>query len=111
MKDVSAEVNLKAAIAAIIGFLIVMGTIGVYFSVQCGPHWFMYVMSFSLFAVPAMLLVYGAFIVLLARYDVGRVGHWLLAAALSLFFFGGCFVYAHLQPATPFYTESDCQPI
>ena len=110
MKDVPADVNLKASVAAIIAYALVMGAVGAYWAVQCGPHWFMYIISFSLFAVPVMIVVYIAFILLLARYNVGRLRYWLMAGAASVLFFGGCFVYAHLQPATPFYSETDCQP-
>jgi hypothetical protein len=111
MKDVPADVNLKALVAAVIVYAVGMGLTGAYWSVQCGPHWFTYfVVSYSLFAIPVLIVIYAACIWLLLQYNAGRVRHWVIAGALSVLFFGGCFVFAHLQPATPFYSESDCQP-
>jgi cytochrome bd-type quinol oxidase subunit 2 len=110
MKDVPSDVNLKASIAAVIVYAVVMGTIGAYWSVECGKHWFMYIISFSLFAVPVLIVIYALCIWLLLQYNAGRVRYWVLAAALSMLFFIGCFVYAHLQPDTPLYSMNDCQP-
>jgi hypothetical protein len=110
MKDVPADVNVKAMVAAIVVYAVGMGVAGDYWAVKCGPHWFMYIVSFSLFAVPVLLVVYAIVMALLVRYPAGRLRYWLLVGAFGCAFFAGCFVFAHLQPATPFYSGDDCVP-
>ena len=110
MKDIPSDVNIKASVAAITAYALVMGTIGAYYAVQCGKHWFMYVMSYSLFAVPVLIVIYALAIWLLMQQNIIRVRYWLTAGALSVIFFGGCFVYAHLQPETALYNGNDCRP-
>jgi hypothetical protein len=111
MKDVSSDASLKATVAAIVVYALAMGLIGDYFSLQCGPHWFMYiVISYSLFAVPVLIVIYVLFIWLLSQYTGGHMRYWLIAGALAVVFFVGCYVFAHLQPSTPFYSGADCQP-
>lgn len=106
----SGDVSFKASIAALIGYALVMGVTGVYYALQCGSHWFMYIISFSLFAVPVMLVIYGAFVLLLNSFPSGQLRYWFLALALAAVFFAGCFIYAHLQPAMPFNVSADCVP-
>jgi hypothetical protein len=111
MKEASSDVNLKATVAATVAYATVMGLIGDYWAVQCGSHWFTYcVLSCLPYAVPGVVVVYFAVIWLQSQYDVGHVRPWLLAGALSLLFFVGCFIFAHLQPAMQLYNGNDCQP-
>lgn len=112
MKDVSSEVHLKAMIAAVVIYATAMGLIGDYWAVQCGLHWFTYcVLSYLPYAVPAVVVVYIISLWLLSQYNVGLMGRWLLAGALSVLFFVGCFVFAHVQPVIPLYNGIDCQPL
>jgi hypothetical protein len=111
MKDVSSEVNVKAMVSAIVLYAIGMGLVGDYWALQCGSHWFTYcVLSFLPYAVPAVVVVYLATLWYLSRYDFGEMRFWLLAGGLSVVFFVGCFVFAHLQPAMQLFSGTDCEP-
>ena len=110
MKDASSDVSVKAAAAAVAIYAPVMGLIGAYWAVQCGSHWFTYsVISFLPFEVPGVAVVYFLVRWLLPQYNFGKVKYWLVAGALMVLFFVGCFVFAHLQPAMPLYNGGDCQ--
>jgi hypothetical protein len=112
MKDVSSEASAKATVAAVVTYATAMGLIGDYWALQCGSHWFTYsVISFLPYAVPGVVVVYFALRWLLPQYNFGNVRHWLVAGALAVLFFVGCFVFAHLQPAMQLYSGSDCQPL
>jgi hypothetical protein len=111
MKDASSDVSLKATVGALVIYATVMGSIGAYWALQCGSHWFTYsVLSFLPYAVPGVVVVYFVLRWLLPQYDFGNPRQWLLAGALAVLFFIGCFVVAHLQPAIPLYNGGDCQP-
>jgi drug/metabolite transporter (DMT)-like permease len=111
MNDGTSQVNLKAALAALVCFAITMGVIGDYWSVQCGKHWFTYCfISFLPYAVPGMAVIYFVFVWILSQYDFGHVRYWLLAGALAVLFFIGCFVFAHLQPEMQLFNGIDCEP-
>ncbi len=112
MKDVSSDVTVKATAAAVVVYTTAMGLIGAYWATQCGSHWFTYcVISFLPFAVPGVVVVYFVLVWLLSEYNFGTTRHWLLAGALSVLFFVGCFTFAHLQPAMQLYNGNDCQPL
>lgn len=111
MKDVSSDANVKATVAAIIVYATAMGLIGDYWAVQCGSHWFTYcIISFLPFSVPGVAVVYFVLVWLQSQYSLGNVRYWLLACALSVLFFIGCFVFAHLQPAMELFSVNECQP-
>jgi hypothetical protein len=111
MKGVSSEVNLKATVAAIVIYATAMGLVGDYWAVQCGSHWFTYsVIGFLPYALPGVFVAFLAVIWLLSQYNFGHVRYWLLAGTLSVLFFVGCFVFAHMQPAMQLYNGNDCQP-
>jgi hypothetical protein len=111
VKDVSSDVTLKAAVAALVCYAIAMGLIGDYWAVQCGKHWFTYcVLSFLPFEVPGVVVVYFLGMWILSQYPSGHVRRWFLAGALSVLFFVGCFVFAHLQPEMQLYSGIDCEP-
>jgi hypothetical protein len=110
MKDVPSDVNLKASVAAVVVYATAMGLIGAYWATECGSHWFTYcVISFLPYAVPGVVVVYFILIWLLSEYNFGNVRGWLWAGGVSVLFFVGCFVFAHLQPAMPLYSGNDCQ--
>ncbi len=111
MKDVSSHVMVKSAVSALVIYAFGMGVIGDYWALQCGSHWFTYsVISFLPFAVPAVVVVYFIALWLLTAYDVGNLRYWLLAGALSVLFFIGCFVFAHLQPGMQLFSGTTCEP-
>lgn len=111
MNDESSAVTLKATVAAIVVYATATGLIGDYWATQCGKHWFTYsVISYLPYSVPGVVLVHFAFRWLLPQYNFGQVKYWLLAGALSVLFFVGCFVFGHLQPETQLYNGIECQP-
>ena len=111
MKDVSSEAMLKATVAAIAVYATSMGLLGDYWALQCGKHWFTYsVISFLPYAVPGAVVIYFILIWLQSEYKLGNARHWLIAGAISVLFFVGCFVFAHLQPEMQLSAANDCQP-
>jgi hypothetical protein len=111
MSDVPSHANLKAIVAAIVCLTVTMGLIGDYWALQCGKHWFTYCfISFLPYTVPGMVVVYFAAMWMLSKFDFGHVRNWLVAGVLSVIFFIGCFVFAHLQPEMQLFNGIDCEP-
>jgi hypothetical protein len=103
--------NLKATVIMIVTYTVGTGLFGAYWATKCGPHWFMYVVSFSPIAVPALFLIWVGAGAAINHYAIGgRRSRWLIVAACGALIFIASFVYAHLLPDTPFYDPNDCNP-